>query len=78
MSVRLEHADGVGGGGLTVPPLALPQPCSPKDASSATVAAAPSFNTSRRVRLRMLPTPHPLDALPGRKVGMLANPFVLR
>ena len=58
MSVRVEQTDGVGveGGEPTGPPLAaLPQPCSPKDVNSATALAAPSFKSSRRVRLRMDP-----------------------
>src|SRR6266850_1369376 len=47
MSVILEQVAGTGGG-LTEPP---PHPCKPKDASSATAVVAPSFSSSRRVKL---------------------------
>ena len=53
MSVKFEQTDGVGGGGATAPPLALPQPCKPKVASSPMAVAAPSLKSSRRVKLRM-------------------------
>lgn len=49
MSVNLAQADGAEGidGGAIEPP---PQPCKPNDASSAKAVAAPSFNSSRRVK----------------------------
>src|ERR1700688_2448515 len=51
MSVNLEQAEGVGfGKEMAEPP---PHPCKPKDASSATVPARPSFSNSLRVGLRI-------------------------
>ena len=73
MSVKFEQADGVGGGGATVPPLAPPQLCNPKEASSAAAVAAPSFKSSRRVKLRICG----LDAFQGTKVAVPAKRFVL-
>src|ERR1700730_10415748 len=72
MSVSLEQADGTEGTGGDVrePP---PQPCKPKDASSATVVAAPSFSSSRRVKFCMALRPKALDALFGAKVGYAIN-----
>lgn len=52
MSVNLEQTEGVGGV-TTPPPVPPPQPCKLNDASSATAVTAPSFNSSRRVTLRM-------------------------
>ena len=73
MSVKFEQADGVAGGGAAVPPLAPPQLCSTKDANSETAVAAPSFNSSRRVKLRICG----LDAFQGTKVAVPAKRFVL-
>jgi hypothetical protein len=47
MSVNLEQLEGVGfGNEMTEPP---PHPCKPKDASSATAPATPSFSNCLRV-----------------------------
>ena len=73
MSVKFEQADGVAGGGAAVPPLAPPQLCSTKDANSETAVAAPSFKSSRRVKLRILR----FDAFYDTKVEVLAKRFVL-
>src|SRR5487761_308849 len=46
MSLSLEQAEATEGTDGTPP-----QPCKPKDASSATAVAAPSFRSSRRVKV---------------------------
>ena len=51
MSLNLEQTDGTEGTDGEAPP----QPCKPKDASSATAVADPSFSSSRRVTLCINP-----------------------
>src|SRR6516162_2584842 len=51
MSVNLAQEDGAGG--VARLPPALPQPSKASDASSVTAVAAPSFNSSRRVKSAM-------------------------
>jgi hypothetical protein len=74
MSVNLEQVSGKEGADAEVvePP---PQLAKPKDDNSAKAVAAPSFNSSRRVKF---PIALNLDAVSGAKVGPHSNSVDLK